>query len=615
MNEISCTGHNNRDTVECANAAEKLFPVGRIFASHQQIDQILVRFSDRWGFRKTHPGCYLACHYGKSIHNTRRLNDYNTCGVQVKRRNTHILKYNCSFKINYRLIKSYGVTHDGVKVPKIYFQAQITKANYLHTCELNTQSHRQAIISSGGLTFDLDGVIVPISLLKTNPRLSTKILRPYLEKYIPFYKSCDASFIRNFRKRVAAYNIVHGHDNIPTYNDVEKLISSKEIAANEIMIEDCTMSHDNLSELLKKIMQEGDGHWLTIKFFENQIEAGRNIKYHVRYDEKTFKPVAVCWMLLEMHEDLIRYGDTLFLDAQKKDINTPGWVYIGPVINTNEKEVRVTCECLSIVEDIPTYQWVIEMMEIMEPRFSRHNIRFIFCDQLITSTLLNNLGITRTCRLHGDFWHLINIVFPNTFFGYYTQLKPILQKMLKCETEKEWINCYNHALEKVLNNAEIMCELENIFKNPEYYSKWQNNLLFENLDNISSASAEQNHSSICAIFIICGNLSIVEHIIALINRYAKKHAKRIEEAYKRKMLRKNYESTSFTGCFKLIDEEAHTYLATYMYNLFKKELYFNMIYNYEESNVGVWYYHVYQPSYSIENRTECPYYQKNTCWR
>ena len=117
-----------------------------------------------------------------------------------------------------------------------------------------------------------------------------------------------------------------------------------------------------------------------------------------------------------MHEDLIRYGDTLFLDAQKKDINKPGWVYIGPVINTNEREVRVTCECLSIVEDIPTYQWVIEMMEVMEPRFSRHNIRFIFCDQLITATLLNNLGITRTCRLHGDFWHLINIVFPNTFF-------------------------------------------------------------------------------------------------------------------------------------------------------------------------------------------------------
>ena len=60
-----------------------------------------------------------------------------------------------------------------------------------------------------------------------------------------------------------------------------------------------------------------------------------------------------------MRSDLSRYDDILFLDAQKKDINQLGWVYIGPCIKTNENEVRVTCECLSIVEDLATYQWVI----------------------------------------------------------------------------------------------------------------------------------------------------------------------------------------------------------------------------------------------------------------
>ena len=138
-----------------------------------------------------------------------------------------------------------------------------------------------------------------------------------------------------------------------------------------------------------------------------------------------------------MRSDLCRYGDILFLDAQKKDMNKPGWVYIGPCIKTNENEVRVTCECLSIVEDLATYQWVIEMMEKMEITFSRHKIRFIYCDQLITSSLLSNLGILESCRLHGDYWHLINVVFLNTFHGYYTQLKPILQAMLQCKTEVE----------------------------------------------------------------------------------------------------------------------------------------------------------------------------------
>ena len=31
--DISCGGHNNRDPVECAKAAEKLFPIERMFSS------------------------------------------------------------------------------------------------------------------------------------------------------------------------------------------------------------------------------------------------------------------------------------------------------------------------------------------------------------------------------------------------------------------------------------------------------------------------------------------------------------------------------------------------------------------------------------------------------
>ena len=34
--------------------------------------------------------------------------------------------------------------------------------------------------------------------------------------------------------------------------------------------------------------------------------------------------------------ELRRYGDVLFLDAQKTDINKPGWVYIGPCVKNNE---------------------------------------------------------------------------------------------------------------------------------------------------------------------------------------------------------------------------------------------------------------------------------------
>ena len=334
--DISCSGHNKRDPLECAKAAEKLFPLGRIFSSPEQIDQVLIKFSHKWGFKKNHPGNFFGCYYGTSIHTKGRGRENDLSGKLVKRIKTQSLKCGCEFKKTYRSIDMYNVQHDGVRVPKIYFKAVITKANYIHICELSTQSHRKAIISSGGLIFNLEGLTVPIYLLSTNPRLSTKILRPYLEKYLPFYKSCDTSCIRNFRKRVLAYNIAHGDAKVPTYNDIEKFVSSNKIAANEHMVEDCTVSQNNLSELSKKFMQDGDSHWSTIKFFEDLIAKGTNIKYHVRYHPKSRRPVAICWSLIEMRSDLRRYGDVLFLDAQKTDINKPGWVYIGPCVKNNE---------------------------------------------------------------------------------------------------------------------------------------------------------------------------------------------------------------------------------------------------------------------------------------
>lgn len=222
--------------------------------------------------------------------------------------------------------------------------------------------------------------------------------------------------------------------------------------------------------------------------------------------------------------------------------------------------------------------------------------------------MLINLGISESCRLHGDFWHLINVVFLNTFHGYYTQLKPILQAMLQCKTEVEWNNCYMHCKVILSDNAELMSELTSIHLNPSYYSRWSNRKFFENLDYISSAPAEQNHSSICALFEVCGNLSIVEHVAALINRYVLQYTQRTEKAYNSKSIRKFYKSV-YTGVLKEIDENARKVLGNYMYKKFKSVLYDNLTFDFEISD-GLCYYHVYQPSYSIENRTECPYYQQ-----
>ena len=65
------------------------------------------------------------------------------------------------------------------------------------------------------------------------------------------------------------------------------------------------------------------------------------------------------------------------------------------------------------------YAWIILSMEDMEPKYSRNNVQITYADQHVTPQLLHNLGITDTCVLHGDYWHLLNIVFTELFSGYF----------------------------------------------------------------------------------------------------------------------------------------------------------------------------------------------------
>ena len=89
-----------------------------------------------------------------------------------------------------------------------------------------------------------------------------------------------------------------------------------------------------------------------------------------------------------MKRMLIQYGDILFLDTQKRQYNRMGWTYIGPVVKTNEFCVRCVAESIVIKEDVVIYEWVIESLSEMEPKWSSSNIKIIFANGLIMQTLL-----------------------------------------------------------------------------------------------------------------------------------------------------------------------------------------------------------------------------------
>jgi hypothetical protein len=120
-------------------------------------------------------------------------------------------------------------------------------------------------------------------------------------------------------------------------------------------------------------------------------------------------------MLPEMRFDLLRFGDCLFLDSQKRQYNTTDWPYIGPGVKDSEMQVRCVAKSICLEESHRMYVWIVQMLVEMEPRFQLSFIKMIFGNQALTDQILIDLGISRTCLLRGDYHHLINEVWPHAF--------------------------------------------------------------------------------------------------------------------------------------------------------------------------------------------------------
>ena len=58
----------------------------------------------------------------------------------------------------------------------------------------------------------------------------------------------------------------------------------------------------------------------------------------IRFNEDDI-PDAIVYISSAMRENLIRYGDILFLGTQKKQCTKMCWPYIAPVVLNNENEI------------------------------------------------------------------------------------------------------------------------------------------------------------------------------------------------------------------------------------------------------------------------------------
>jgi hypothetical protein len=123
-------------------------------------------------------------------------------------------------------------------------------------------------------------------------------------------------FIVNFRLRAQHWLVTNGDKEL-TMEEARHVSSTRKLASEEFLLKDDNpMLKQNLTALLRKVMQEDSSTWDALRFLDQMKESNPGFDYRVKYDAFG-RPEAVCWMLPEMRSDLLRFGNCLFLDSQK----------------------------------------------------------------------------------------------------------------------------------------------------------------------------------------------------------------------------------------------------------------------------------------------------------
>ena len=276
---------------------------------------------------------------------------------------------------------------------------------------------------------------------------------------------------------------------------------------------------------------------------------------------------------MRRHILVLRFGEQIFLDAQKRQFNSFRWPYIGPVVLDNEKKIRPIIESLVIQESTEFYIWILQQIQVMEGRFSLSNVKMIFGDKLVSPEILKGLGIDNTCLLHGDYYHLMNEVFPNQFTTrYFNSIKGFLENLL-IGNENEWKESIVEIKKILSNDAANYCKITEIEENPSYFSMWfTRKNIYCNLNIKGSTFAEINHSSNVAHLGKGGTLEPSEHIQQLLDKNMHLSKVRHQEFNKYSVSVENFRSKCRDSGDYDSEMNAKRCLSKYAFNeLFTKE--------------------------------------------
>ena len=162
------------------------------------------------------------------------------------------------------------------------------------------------------MKYNLKHVNILMGMLKYNPNLDAKNIRPLSTECVKSYFNIDSKFINNFRMRVALHNSLPHNKNIDiTVQETNSLIFQSEILQDELLDFDYPMVCTNFISISRKVIHETSGVWKAIAYLKQMMLTIPGTDCRIQYDEEDF-PDVITWMTPLMN-NLVRYSETIFL--------------------------------------------------------------------------------------------------------------------------------------------------------------------------------------------------------------------------------------------------------------------------------------------------------------
>ena len=177
---------------------------------------------------------------------------------------------------------------------------------------MSHMSYRTAFKNFKGLDkLDLSTVNTAVEVLKTNPSLSTRVLRPLLKNSLPASTHISGQHVDNFRRRVALYHLKNKDAPMVTAEQGRSLTKKSNLDKSEYIGMNDPIIQSNLNDMYAKIVQEDSNTWSAIKVLKECKDTIDGLDYGVLYSVRGI-PTALLYMTARMRYCLLRYGNITF---------------------------------------------------------------------------------------------------------------------------------------------------------------------------------------------------------------------------------------------------------------------------------------------------------------